>query len=443
MKAEKDLKLFAKYASLNVISMIGLSFYILADTYYIAKGLGENGLAALNLAIPAFSVVNGIGLMLGIGGATRYAIQKALKKKKECSQIFMNMIVTALVISLFFVCLGIFFSKEISIFLGADSHTLEMTDIYVKIMFLFAPAFIINDIVNAFVKNDGNPRLAMAAMLAGSIFNVIFDYIFIFPMNLGMMGAALATGAAPGMGLLVLSFHFIRKKNSFSFCRPKYQFSILRKSAPLGVPSLVTELSNGIIIIIFNILILGLAGNLGVAAYGIIANISLVMVSVFTGIAQGIQPVLSEAYGKGIESRVRNVLRYGIITTLVLSAVLYVILFFKADAVSMIFNRDANMELQKMAVTGIRIYFAAMPFVGINIILASYFASIEDKIPAQIISIARGFVLIIPFVFILAKLGGLTGIWASFPFAEIVTTVIGIICCCVSRYHRKYEREGM
>ena len=434
MGAKEDFKLFIKYASFNVISMIGLSFYILADTYYIAKGMGENGLAALNLAIPAFSVVNGIGLMLGIGGATRYAIQKAVGHKKDCDQIFMNMIVTAVAVGIFFVFLGIFFSEKISIFLGADHNTLAMTDIYVKIMFLFAPAFIINDIVNAFVKNDGDPKLAMAAMLAGSIFNVIFDYIFIFPMKLGMMGAALATGAAPGMGLLVLAFHFIRRKNKFSFCRPHFQPDILKRSAPLGVPALVTELSNGVIIIIFNILILKLAGNLGVAAYGIVANISLVMVSVFTGISQGIQPVISEAYGKGIQTRVRNVLKYGMITTVICAAVMYFVLFVKADAVSLIFNRDNNMELQKMAVSGIKIYFSAIPFVGFNIVLASYFASIEKKTPAQIISVARGFVLIIPFVFIMSEMMGLTGIWGAFPAAEIVTSILGIICFYLNRH---------
>lgn len=426
MNKNTDFKDFCRYVSQNILSMIGLSCYILVDTYFISKGMGENGLTALNLAIPMYSLINGIGLMLGVGGATRYAITKAQGQKKEGNKIFMNMIYTASFIGAVFVILGIFCSDSIATLLGADQDTLSMTSIYLKMILIFSPAFMTNNIINSFVKNDGKPQLSMFAMLAGCGFNIIFDYVFIFPLRLGMFGAVLATGFAPLMGLLVLSTHFIKRENGFGLARVEFNFVHLRNAIMVGIPSLVTELSSGIVIIVFNIIILGIAGNVGVAAYGVIANISLVCLAICTGIAQGIQPIISEAFGKGDTLRIRNILRYAIISAILLSALMYLLLYVYANPVALVFNRDGNLILQNIAITGIRIYFSGIVFAGINIVLASYFASIEKALPAQLIAIVRGFVLIIPAVIVLSIWLGIDGVWISFPVAELLALAIGL-----------------
>lgn len=426
MNKNTDFKDFCRYVSQNVLSMIGLSCYILVDTYFISKGMGENGLTALNLAIPMYSLINGIGLMLGVGGATRYAITKAQGQKKEGNKIFMNMIYTASFIGAVFVILGIFCSDSIATLLGADLDTLSMTSIYLKMILIFSPAFMTNNIINSFVKNDGKPQLSMFAMLAGCGFNIIFDYVFIFALRLGMFGAVLATGFAPLMGLLVLATHFIKRENGFGIARAAFNFKHLKNAVMVGIPSLVTELSSGIVIIIFNIIILGIAGNVGVAAYGVIANISLVCLAICTGIAQGIQPIISDAYGAANTKRIANLLRYAIVSAIILSAIIYLGLYVGADKISAIFNRDNNLLLQEMAVEGIRLYFVGIIFAGINIVLASYFASIEKSLPAQLIAIVRGFVLIILAVIVLSIWLGIDGVWISFPVAELLTLAIGL-----------------
>ena len=426
MDKSEDFKLFTKYVSLNVMSMLGLSCYILADTYFIANGIGEDGLAALNLAIPMYSFINGIGLMLGIGGATKFAIVKAMGRKKEGSIIFTNMIMSALLVAAFFILLGIFSSERIASLLGADEYTFYMTTSYIRIIMLFSPAFLINGIINCFVKNDSNPRLAMCAMISGSFLNIVLDYIFIFPLNLGMSGAALATGSAPVLGLLILSFHFIKRKNEFKLTKTKIRKYILKESIPLGIPALVTEVSAGAVIVVFNILILKISGNIGVAAYGIIANISLVVISIYTGIAQGMQPVLSESYGRMMKKRVNNILKYGIVTTVVLSVFVYTSLYLFSSEISSAFNKDNDPELLKIAMYGIRIYFTGVFGAGINIVLSSYFAAVEKKIPAQVVSVLRGFLLIIPMAVFLSYIANLTGIWLAFPVAESITAFISI-----------------
>lgn len=426
MKEQSDLSLFAKYVSLNVLSMIGLSCYILADTYFIANGIGENGLTALNLAIPVYSFISGVGLMLGIGGAAKYAIFQAQETKNQGNQVFTMMLLVAAAFAVIFMFPGSTFAYPIAELLGANTETLEMTGVYLKTILLFSPAFLLNNILNAFVKNDGNPQLSMVAMFTGCMFNIIFDYIFIFPMQMGMLGAVLATGFAPVVGIAILSVHLIRKQNHFHLVKVKMNISMMLSAVSIGIPSLVTEMSSGIVMILYNILILKLVGNVGVAAYGIIANIVLVVLAIYSGIAQGMQPILSEAYGRGNKERLKNILFYGVVTVLIMSAVIYSGLFVYTDRVSALFNRDANEKLQQIANAGIRWYFTGIPFAGLNIVLALYFASAEKAFPAQIISILRGFILIIPLVFLLSVMFRLTGVWISFPVTEILTAIVGI-----------------
>lgn len=435
-----DFSIFAKYTSLNVMSMIGLSCYILADTYFIANGIGADGLTALNLAIPIYSFINGIGLMLGVGGATRYAVFRAQGKTEEGTKIFMNMVYGAAIVAVLFVAAGLFAAGGLAKILGADIYTYEMTAVYLKVILLFSPAFILNNIINCFVRNDGNPSLSMIAMLSGSFANIIMDYIFIFPMKLGIFGAVLATGFAPLVGLVVLSWHFVRGKNGFRFRKIRPEGNKILPCISIGMPALVTEVSAGIVMILYNILILGIAGNVGVAAYGIIANIVLVILSIYNGIGQGMQPVISDAYGKGRKESTGKILKYGLITMLMLSIFVYTSLFIKADGVAMLFNRDRDPVLQQIAIKGIRMYFAAIPFAGFNILLSSYFASMEKALPAQILSWLRGILFVVPGVFLLAHFWGLEGVWLSFLVIEMLAAFIGL--GLLLKKEKKIEHKG-
>ena len=265
-----------------------------------------------------------------------------------------------------------FFGKRLSLLLGADKNVLDMTATYLKWLLLFSPAFILNDILLCFVRNDDNPRLAMTAMIIGSFSNIILDYIFIFPMKMGIFGAIFATGLSPIISIISMLSHWIKRKNTFHVCRTKVKTHIVRQELALGFPSLIAQLSSGIVMITFNAIILKLEGNTGVAAYGIIANISLVVVAIYTGIAQGVQPLISHFYGKSIDRQVRTLMRYSVQTMLVISLFIYIIIFVFAQPIASVFNSENNLELQQIAVTGLKIYFTSSAFVGYNIILAIF-----------------------------------------------------------------------
>ena len=418
---------FIRYSFFSIMGMIAISCYILADTFFVAQGLGTNGLAALNLAIPTYDFIHGTGLMLGMGGATRFSILKSQNNQKGADTIFTNTVYMGIFFSIIFMLGGLFFSGSLARLLGANQNTFEMTNTYLRVMMLFSPAFIFNDIILCFVRNDGNPRLSMIATVCGSLFNVVFDYIFIFPCNMGMLGAVLATGFSPVVGLTIMSPHWLGKKRGFHFRKLVPDADSIRTNISLGFPSLLSQISAAIVMIVFNMLILGLEGNTGVAAYGVIANISLVVLSFYTGIAQGIQPLVSHSYGRKKTDGIRQFLRYAMISMVILSAVMYLILFVFADPIASAFNSEHNAKLQEIAITGLKLYFTSLVFAGFNIILSMYFTSVEKALPAQIISLLRGLILIIPIAFLFANLWDMTGVWMSFPATELVTALVGAV----------------
>lgn len=418
---------FLKYTSLNILGMLGLSCYILADTFFVSKGLGTDGLTALNLAIPIYSFIHGSGLMIGMGGGTKYSILKSQEHHLDANKTFTHALFLTGCLTVVFVVIGVFCSDLIiSLFIN-QGHVFDMSKMYLQVILLFAPAFLLNNVLLCFVRNDGAPQLSMVAMIGGSLSNIILDYIFIFSCQMGIFGAVFATGLAPIISMIILSPHFIRKKNQFHIqkCYPQFKriFDILSS----GIPSLVTEVSSGVVMIIFNTIILKLTGNVGVAAYGVIANISLVVIAIYTGIAQGIQPLMSRYYGLNQMKSIHQILKYAFIMMLIISILIYGLVFLQATNITHIFNSENNQTLQIIASQGIKLYFLACPFAGFNIIISVYFTSVEYPFPAHMISILRGFIVIIPIAFLLSWIGAMTGVWCSFPVTESLVSIIGVV----------------
>lgn len=427
---------FFRYTILSILGTLGVSCYILADTFFVSKGLGTSGLAALNLAIPVYNFIHGTGLMLGMGGATKFSVCKNQNRKENVKQIYTNTIIIAVILSIVFMLPGILYSEQLALLLGADLSILEMTNTYLRWLLIFSPAFILNDVLLCFVRNDENPQLAMMAMLVGSFANIVFDYIFIFPLKMGIFGAIFATGLSPVISIAMMSPHWLQKKNTFHLVKTKIYTEIIMSDLSLGFPSLVAQVSSGIVMIIFNTIILNIEGNTGVAAYSIIANISLVIVAVYTGIAQGVQPLISRSHAVGDKRQTQIMLRYAMMSMIILSGVLYLLLITFPEVIISVFNSENNTELQAIAVTGLKLYFISAPFVGYNIILAIFFTSLEKGLPAHILSVLRGFVLIIPLAFVLSSLWGMIGVWITYPITEFLAALLGFVI-----YKRQTERK--
>lgn len=414
---------FRRYAAPGVLGMIGISCYILADTFFVAKGTGSLGLAALNIAIPAYNLMNGLGLMVGVGGATHYSLCRAQDDAAEADRTFTHTLLLGLCIALVFVLTGTFGVVPLSRLLGANAETLDMTAVYLRLLLCFAPFFVTNNIMIAFVRNDGEPGRAMAGMIAGSLFNIVFDWVFIFPCGLGMFGAALATGASPLVSLLVLSGHLRRPSRGFHLRRERLRPRLLPRICAPGLSSLVSELASGITLLLINLVLLRIAGNTAVAAYGVIANLALVESAIFTGLSTGVQPLIS----RSAEADRRRLLHWTVTTALVISALMYVLVFVFASPITAVFNSEHDPALAACAVPGLRIYFAGFLAACINIIAAAYFSAAGQASRGFIISLVRSIIAIPPVLFALSALLGVTGVWLTFPAVEALACVLSLL----------------
>ena len=404
---------FFKYVTQSMAGMIGISIYILADTFFISLHSGANGLTVLNLILPVYGVLYAIGAMIGIGSATRYCIIKSKGKNADCY--FGQSLMWSILFSIL----------------------VKLGTVYLRIVLLGSPFFMSNHTFTAFTRNDDAPSRAMLASIIGSLFNIVFDYIFMFPMNMGLAGAALATALSPVVTMSVCSTHLFGKKSQVAMHLSVPSFRHLLSCCQLGISAFVGEISSAVITTVFNMLLLNLAGNIGVAAYGVVANYSIVAVSVFNGLAQGTQPLFSESYGAGNSKDVHKILRYGILTCLIVEALVVICAWGMTDSLIAIFNSEQNLQLITYAQSGMRLYFLGFLLAGINILLVSYFSAVDDSLPAIVGSVMRGAVAITICAILLSRWFGIDGVWISFLASEILTFVTILVLYKFLPYTKK------
>ncbi len=418
-------KQFTKYVSQNVLGTLGVSCYIIADTFFIAQAAGINGITVLNMALPIYNLIFAIGSMIAVGAATRFAILRA-QKDERAEDYFSGAIIWIGIISSLFVLSGIFIPDKVMQFMGADEVITSLGVSYFRIFLIFTPFFMMNSVFTAFVRNDNGPSLAMAATLSSSLFNVVFDYIFMYPLDLGLAGAALATAVSPVLSMLICSSHFFKKKNTIKFLCKKPTFRLLLRASQLGIPAFISEFSSGVAIMVFNFLILGIAGNIGIAAYGVVANFAQVALAIFNGIAQGSQPLISHYYGKGDKECVHKLLKMGLVLGIIVALVEYGVVFLFTDNLVALFNSEKSSVMADYAFIGMRLYFTGFLFAGFNVVGTGYLSATENAAGSFLASIMRGLIAIIICANIMAALWGFTGIWLSFTAAEAITAVVTV-----------------
>ncbi len=342
-------KQFFKYVSQNIFGLLGTSCYILADTYFIAQAAGTDGVTLLNLCLPIYNFIFAIRLddRPGRGHPLRHpARRRTMRGRSGISPTPCSAPCIA--------CRAVHAGGRRSArdgllrLMGGDAGIVALGVGYARIFLLFTPFFMCNYIVSAFVRNDGDPSLAMVATLSGSLFNVVFDYIFMFPMGLGLPGAALATAVSPVLSIAICSRHFFKKSNTITFVRQLPSAKLLAQSCQLGISGFVGEMSSGVTTTVFNFLLLRLAGNVAVAAYGVVANFALVATAIFNGVAQGAQPLVSRCYGKNERAGARKLLLLGSGTALVLAAVLYAVVFGMTDTLVGWFNSENSAQMARV-----------------------------------------------------------------------------------------------
>lgn len=407
-----------------VLGMIALSCYILVDTFFVSLALGAAGLAALNLSITVFSIVSGAGQMIGIGGGTDFSLRRG--EGKDPGAAFSAALRLGAYVSLVFALIGAFLAHPLSVLLGADEATLAMTVTYVRVTLLFAPCHIFNAILQAFIRNDGSPRLAMASMLVSSGTNIVLDYLFMFPLGMGMFGAVLATGLSALMSILTLLTHFTRSACTLRPSRTHVSLHELLRLLSYGLSALIGELASAVSLLTFNLILMRIGGHIAVAAYGVIANAALVATAIFTGVGQGLQPLASHAFGADDMAALHILRRHAQRTALLAGAAIFALVFLLAAPIASIFNHEGSVELHAIAVSGLRLYFSGYLFAGMNIIAAALLSAAAQPERALVLSLLRSCVLLIPASLLLSAALSIRGVWLAFAATEAAVCILSL-----------------
>ena len=422
---ESVSKIFFRYLMPAIMANMVTSIYILADTIIIGKGIGTLAMAGLNIVLPLFSIFFGIGHLFGVGGSVLMSIARGRGDHKlgEC-YFTLSIILNAISCLILTVFLWIFM-EPIARFLGATKDTMPYIQEYAPYVIAGLSVFAFSALLQSFVRNDGAPKLAMTAVISGGVLNVILDIIFVFPLDMGMAGASIASVFGSGCTICILLFHFRSKTNGLKFSLKAFSFPCIGQIYQNGFTSFLVEVTSGIVTFVFNIKILEYAGDMGITMYGVICNTVIIATCLCNGINQAAQPILSTNYGAGFKERIAQVRKLGIKTALAICSIPTILGLLVPNLFTYIFI-NPNEEILAMSPSAIRIYFTGFFVMGINMFVVGYLQAIAKPYLSLIVCLARGCVLSILFVTILAPLWGINGIWASVPLAELVTLFMAL-----------------
>ena len=423
---DKPRTLYFKYLLPSVSASLVTSIYILADTIMIGRGCGAAALAALNLVLPVFALLFAFGMLFGIGGGVLYSVARGNNDNEHAKNIWSTALSLNILSAILILVFGGLFFEKLCYFLGADENSITMVMDYAKYVVFGAPAYMFSAFLQAFVRNDKQPKRAMIAVITGAITNIILDYIFIFNFKMGLSGGAAATLIGNITTAFILSTHFLSKDNGLHFnfknIKPNLSFNIISS----GAPSFFIEAATGLITLTFNKQILKYLGELGVVAYGVVANYALVLQSLFNGIGQASQPIMATNFGGGLHERVKAIRKMGLITVLAVASIAVICAYVIPVPMTALFVEISD-ELLKLSIPALNIYFLAFWFLGINLFFTTCLQSIVKSTPALVIMVLRGVILPIVFAIILPEITGSgIAIFAAVPCSEFIVSMLSI-----------------
>lgn len=433
-------KQFFKFVISSVVSMLVFNLYTMVDGIYVARFVGEHALSAVNISMPYVNFIFAFSILFSVGTSTVVAIFRGENNMKSANETFTRNTIFLTVCALIITLLALVFQNELALFLGASEVTLPYVHDYLGVLIWFTFFFIVSYSMEVLVKTDGFPKLATAAVTVGAVTNIVMDYVLVVHVGMGIRGAAIATGLSQVLTFTVFTIHFLGKRGTIHWCKTTMDLSVYKRIIPIGTADFITELSAGTIIFLFNHAILKHIGDNGVVTYTVITYIYNIVMMTFTGISQGMQPLVSFYRGRREENTCRLFLRYALYSTFAMSMLALAICLFMTPALVSIFIDASRAELFTYTVHAFRIYSLCYLVIGYNIVCSGYFAAVEKSGYSFTISLLRGFVLIAASIWIMGELFQGEGIWYATLVCESSTLVVSI--WCMLRSQKKAQIHG-
>ena len=421
MQEQQSLrKQFFRFSTATVASLMVFSLYSIVDGLFVARGVGEYAMSAVNLSVPFINLLFSIAVIFAVGTSTIIAYLLGQKNAQSANKLFSQNLVTLAVIGITISILVLVFTEPFAQLLGADELTLEYTIHYLQGLAPFAVCFMISYNLEVLVKTDGRPRLALITVCVGCVTNCVLDYLAIFHWDMGIWGAAAATGVSQLLTCVIYMTHFFGKYTTFHPVRFRMDWKIYRRLLPIGISDGLTELCNGLMIFLFNHTILRCSGTDGLVAYTIIAYANTLVINITMGISQGSQPLISFQNGREDGAAIGKLLGYGLRTMCGVAAVCFTALFLAAPALIGMFLPEAEPQMLAFSTDAFRRYSLCYLPVGFNIYIAGFLTAMERPVPAVAISTGRGLILQGSILLLLAAVFGGSSIW----FAPLISELL-------------------
>lgn len=417
-------KVFFYYAIPWVFGLLTISSASIVDGYFLGNYVGASALAAVNLAMPIISLLFAICIMLSVGGSVRCAKYIGEKDLKSASFIFSKTFMALAGFCFIYIICGMYFIDEIVIFLGAKAELINPTSEYLFYFFCFCIFIPFSVCLSFFARVAGNPLLASAGMILGSLANIVLDWLFIIHFDMGIKGAAMATGMAHIIGILLLGWYFASDRAMLRFSIKVRDWYEVLQASYNGLSELTNDMSVAIITLLFNQIMINRMGVAGVAGFTIVNFVMFVDLMVCYGISDAIQPLISTNFGAKKNDRISSFVKLALVCSFLTGVMIVILLFWIPDEIIGVFLRD-----QDDAVLGITLKFFSLCwplflFNGINLVFSAYFTGIHKPLQSALIAISRSLIFPGIFLLVLPKLWGNDGIYVALPLAEIVTVVL-------------------
>lgn len=414
------LSMLAPTIFMNLTTAIGS----MADSVIIGQYLDDLSLSVVTFALPIFMAINILSALFAVGGCIAMSIDSGKGQKENANKAFSISMELMVFAGTLFLLAGIFLSHIITGWLGAKEDVFDLVEIYTRIILMGGPFFILNTGLAFFVRNDGRPTLSMIGMFSSIVSDIILNFVFVGYMGMGVAGAAYSTVIGNIISILILITHFFSKKNTLKF-RFSFDSTIIR-IIKNGGSSALNFVYQFITILIMNHLLSNLAGTDGVVIYTVVFNLTTVSLSVFEGISQTIQPMVSTYFGEKSFKNIKETMRLAFIAILLICGTVTVLLEIFPQVVPIVFGIDDIILVEKSSLA-VRIYSVSMIVTTTNVVIGYYLQSIEQNFISAILVSMRSLVLFLIATFTLGYLFGMNGIWTAYIVAEALSFIIAII----------------
>ena len=422
----------------TVIMMIFTSIYTMVDGIFVSRLIGTDALSAVNIVYPMASVLLAVGVMFATGASAIIARKMGEGKTREAKQDFTFIVCFGFAVGVGLMILGTVFLDPLLRLMGADNHLFGMCRDYAQMMLWFTAPAMLSYMFQTFFVAAGRPLFGMAVIFSGGLTNMVLDYVFIGPMNMGVAGAALATGIGQTLPAVIgLLFFALGRRQTLCLIRPAHSRRMILDTCVNGSSEMVTNLAAAVVTLLFNVVMMKYAGSDGVAAITIVLYSQFLLTAVFLGYSSGIAPVISYKYGNEDTLQLKKIFRISMGFVGITSLVMFLASMLFAPVIVGIFTSKSS-PVFAMTVHGFYLFAACYLFMGFNIFASSMFTALSNGKVSAAISFLRTFAFVIPCIMLLPEWVGINGVWISVPVAELLALGVSLFFFVKQRQNYHY-----